>query len=614
MTALGLMNEPVGLPGASGREQAVSWEEASQATVAALRAAGEARTLTIPGYFYSGVQTWPECHPQAWIVDERILYEAHHYWDLDHDSTYELSFTEQLERLTSLRLTIEKAGVAGLVGAAVPWTVLPRSIRPRGRPCRPYHSGMRFESVHPRTRALVLSAVLLGLAAGDAVAAPGLPDRKADPVVLTGQAVPGLRGKAPDEIVGFRWTGKKWRQVPIQVDERALVDYRAVRQSPGAGAFSQLAYTDAGTHAGSDPNPTLDADDEIAAMARDAGERAGRREPAPRGVKGGSRAVVEVTDPLRPKAKRYLYLYRSKGRLDPAAGKSYVDYRFRLESGDYKSTYDFGGVANNGNGPPANPENSIVTTPFYSQHLLSRWIEDELRISAGGASGVDILDGDKAQVAYQCGRSELTFSRGGGGFIANVSGPVRAIRSYIGANSGTFTQRDHVYYDRADVTTTYLRVHPGISTISQFYDYSPAAAGMTYRNSLNPSGVTIDGVPETIAEGELRWEQVSGAQGSASIVSRVDTDLPGFAPGSYYLDDSTSPPVLQCGGYADMLAYGSSGPVITSSGANTDPTLGPASYLTGTRTTFYGGPREDVGVARLRSRQVDAPLEIRAKR
>ena len=192
-----------------------------------------------------------------------------------------------------------------------------------------------------------------------------------------------------------------------------------------------------------------------------------------------------------------------------------------------------------------------------------------------------------------------------------MGGPVRAIRSYIGANSGTYTQRDHIYYDRADVTTTYLRVHAGIKTISNFYDYSPAAAGMTYRNSLNPAGVRIDGVPDSIAAAPMSWEQVTGPQGSASIVSRVATDLPEFSLSSYYLDDSTSPPVKQCGGYADAAAYGASGPLFTSSGANTDPTLGAAFSLTGTRTTFYDEPGTAAQVAALRSRQVDSPLRIR---
>jgi hypothetical protein len=196
---------------------------------------------------------------------------------------------------------------------------------------------------------------------------------------------------------------------------------------------------------------------------------------------------------------RFVYLYRSRGGLDPAAGRSYVDYDFELLSGDYKTTYDFDGVPNGDNGsggPSANPERSTVTTPFYSERLLSRWIGDQLRITAGGATGVDILDGDKAQVNFGCQRAEVTFARGGGGFIANKSGPVRAIRSYIGANSGTYTQRDHIYYQRSEVATTYLRVHPGINVISQFLDYSPAAGGMTYRNSRFPNGVTIDGNPD----------------------------------------------------------------------------------------------------------------------
>jgi hypothetical protein len=85
-------------------------------------------------------------------------------------------------------------------------------------------------------------------------------------------------------------------------------------------------------------------------------------------------------------------------------------------------------------------------------------------------------------------------------------------------------------------------------------------------------------------------------------------------PSSYYLDDSTSPPVQQCGGYADSLALGASGTLASSEGGNTDPTLGPAAYLTASRTTFYGAPGEGAEVARLRSRQVDAPLRVRVQR
>ena len=467
-------------------------------------------------------------------------------------------------------------------------------------------------------RAAALPLFLLLSVPGSASAA-GVPNRKADPVVVTGARTPALVGTSPGKVVAFRWDGK-WRQVPVQVDERAVIDYRAVRQTTGFSPFSNLAYTDPNTFAGADPDPALDADDEIAAMAKDAGKRAGRKDGDPKGVAGSTKTRLRVSDPLQKDSKRYLYLFRAKGNLDPSVGKRYVDYSFKLGSGDYKTTYDWNGVADNGNGPPANVEDSSVKTPFYSQHLLSRWVQDGLSIGAGGASGVDILDGDKRQVNYGCGRSELTFSRGGGGFIVNKSGPVRAIRSYIGANSGTFTQQDHVYYQQGDVTTTYLRVHPGISTIDQFLDYSPAASGMTYRNSAKPAGVVIDGNPDFEMEtGDalgppITWEQATGGQGSVTLVTRVATDLPEFTAGSYYQDDSTSPATQQCGGYADDQAWGASGAAFTSSGANTDPTLGAPVYsLTGTRSNFYSGPGADAALGELRSEQVDSPLKVRVK-
>ncbi|MGA7436356.1 MAG: hypothetical protein WBW44_12180, partial [Solirubrobacterales bacterium] len=52
-------------------------------------------------------------------------------------------------------------------------------------------------------------------------AATGLPDREADPVVLTGSQLPDLLGAVPGRIVAFSWDGS-WKQVPVQVDERKV--------------------------------------------------------------------------------------------------------------------------------------------------------------------------------------------------------------------------------------------------------------------------------------------------------------------------------------------------------------------------------------------------------
>ena len=440
-----------------------------------------------------------------------------------------------------------------------------------------------------------------------------MPDRGSDPIVVEGADVARLIGAAPGDVVAFRFD-RGWRQVPVQVDERAIVDYEAVRQDGQGSPFSHLAYTDPDTFAGPDPDPAVDADDEIAAMAMDAGGRRPVDAADPKSVQDRTRVELVITDPLGTGEPRYLYLFRSGGSLDPAAGRDYVDYDFRLLSGDYRSTFDFDGVGDN-QGPPANPEDSLVSTEDYTQHLYSRWIGDGLGVRAGGASGVDILDGDKAQVSYGCGRAEVTFARGGGGYIANIDGPVRAIRSYIGANSGTYTQRDHVYYRSSEVTTTYLRVHPGISTITQFLDYSAAADGMTYRNSAQPLGVTIDGVPDPSLETgnsmgpQLTWEQVSGGQGTVTVINRALTNMPGVTIGSYYQDNLT-PSTQQCTGYADAEAHGASGATVTNAGQNTDPTLGAAFDFTGTRTNYFSAPGGDAALAERRSAQVDAPLQV----
>jgi hypothetical protein len=142
---------------------------------------------------------------------------------------------------------------------------------------------------------------------------------------------------------------------------------------------------------------------------------------------------------------------------------------------------------------------------------------------------------------------------------------------------------------------------------------------MTYRSSAYPSGVTIDGFPDagipvpgeaSVLQPPIEWEQATGGAGTLNTVSRVDTNLPGYVPGSFYRDEGSSPTFGQCGGYADSLSYGTSGVEFKSSGANTDPTLGAAYRLTGTRTTFFDGPNEDAAAAARRSEQIDDPLAV----
>jgi hypothetical protein len=385
------------------------------------------------------------------------------------------------------------------------------------------------------------------------VTVPGTLDRPADPVVLVGADIGALAGIAPGDLVAFRDTGSGWQQVPVQVDERALVTmYQIYGQTIGHPNLTILTYTDANTWVGADPDATLDANDEIVFMAKDTGGRVPASQGAPADVDPLSKVEIVVTDSVDVGSRGWVYLFRrTSGAISPGAGISYVDYQFHLlvGNGNYKTNYD---VAS---GP--NPENSTIDTAYYRRHFTERWVTDELRIDAG--TGVDLLDRHKFQFAPGVGtRTEDTFSAGEGAFVINKSGPVRGLRSWVGANSGPYTQREEVYYEQRQDVRTYLRVH-AIPAAMDLFDYTAAAGGMTYRNNLNLAGVPVDGAPDTVATGVIEWELLTGAQGSLSQSHVLDTNVPSYSVTSYYLDDTTPPPSdVQVSG--DSQAWGKAGP------------------------------------------------------
>ena len=423
--------------------------------------------------------------------------------------------------------------------------------------------------------------------------------RPTDPVVVKGSDVPALQSVAAGDVVAFSWVDD-WHQVAVQVDERKQVDLGTVYNA-AANGFVTTVYADANTFTGADANANVDADDEIAFRAVDAGLQAPAGSPAPAGTVAGSGVKLSLSTLIDGKTKKaYIYLFKRSGNLSPGAGKQFVDYDFNLLSGAYKTTYKLQ------DGP--NPEDSTVTTPYYTNHFSDRWLNDQLKITTPGSSGVDILDRAKPQFAPgNCGRTENTFNDAEGAFIANKSGPVRAIRSYIGANSGPLTQREHIFYERREDIRTFLRVH-AIPGIMDYFDYAPAADGMTYRNNVNTGGVTVDGVPDSVTPGSLAWESMDGDQGGLSIVHTTQTDIAGFASSSYYFDDSTpgTGAEAQCTG--DSTAYGNSGPWITQSIPNTDPRTAGFKNLLATRTLYF----EDAGNANgaARSTQLASPIQV----
>ena len=461
----------------------------------------------------------------------------------------------------------------------------------------------------PALRRIALVCLLVAFAAFAAGAQAAPLDRPDDPVVLTGSDVTGLQGIAPSELVAFRWTSG-WDQIAVQVDERRLID---VNEAFGAGytcsgnslcfarppfGVTYVNYTDPNTWVGPDTDPTVDANDEIALMAKDAGVKL-TGAPDPPGTAGRG-VEVKITDPLDG-GEGYVYLFKQDGSLDPGAGVQYVDYDFNLTSGNYKTTYKLNGGTSPNTG---NPETSTVVTANYQRAFTDRWFDNDIRITRGAATGVDILDRHDDQFLRNeatCGRSQLTFRGGEGAFIVNKSGPVRAIRDFIGANSSPQSQRQHIFYESKEEINTFLRVH-AIPGIIDFFDYSPAASGMVRRDPSNTSpGQTVDGVPDPGwvsfggTSGQEFWESMDGPQGALSMVHEFVTNNSDPTYSTSYAD-TTSPP-SRCGG--DAFLYGSSGPGSNSGISSTDQANGGTTRMFYRRTLYYDAPGQANGPARL---------------
>jgi hypothetical protein len=461
-----------------------------------------------------------------------------------------------------------------------------------------------------RTRIVVASALLVGTAAlvpggrpAGAAPVPIAAARAADPVVVSGAKVPTLKGARVGDIVAFRWAAK-WVQVPVQVNQRKQVELNTVYGNPAntSKPVKVVVYADPKTFTGGGSGK-LGALDEIAFMARDTGTATPPSFREPSGVVRNSGVRIAATDPLTG-AKGYVYLFRrASTKLVPGAGKKYVTYTFKLLSGGYKATYD------TVDGP--NAENTTVSSAHYARHFGDRWLDDAIRVKTGGATGVDVVDRHKALFAPgSCGRSEDTFDDAEGAFVANLSGPVRAIRSYIGANSGPYTQRTHVFYERREDIVTDLRVHP-IPSVMDFWDYSPAAAGMQYTNSSNVGDVPVDGAIDTLTSGAPDWEKIDGPQGSLTHVWRLVTNASGVTRTNWYEDNATNPST-QCTG--DAFAYGASGQRITSSIPNTDPHIGAAAKFQARETLYFEAPNRPTSAAQAHTDQIAHPLILAAQR
>ena len=227
----------------------------------------------------------------------------------------------------------------------------------------------------------------------------------------------------------------------------------------------------------------------------------------------------------------WVYIFKNDGTLSQDAGQPLVTYDFSLMktdglgSNDYFDAYVFecqegihGGdyECRDGEdtGERMNPEDTWFKSDHYERHWAHNWLSDQLKIKTDGATGENFFDTQDFQfVLKNCGRCVDSFMRGKTGFVANRVGPVRAIRSWIGANSGTITQREHHLYEQREDQITYLRAH----TLPGLFDYHNYLEGtaLTYYNCANMRGLEVDGKPDRVFNDTFcRYEMTTGDTGT----------------------------------------------------------------------------------------------------
>ena len=466
--------------------------------------------------------------------------------------------------------------------------------------------------------------------------------RSSDPVVLDGSALPKLLGTDPMHVVGFAWDGHAWHQIPVQVDQRDYVNPGQIYHLPTSSypdvygtttpykilvytppASLSPGYTSSGTYTPPASDPMFDALDQLSFLAADTGQQAGSSVALPSGVDVATREEVKASDPLAPSQVGYVYLFHSDTLTGGGAGTDGVKYSFSLDSGSYTGTYKMGtGSLAPNNTWGFNPEHSTVVTPSYSLNFGDRWLNNGLAIAQGGATGANILDRTHYYVTNTCSRSEDTFDGGAnnpgeGAFIVNISGPVRAIRSYIGANSYKYTVNTDIFYPDRQDTITELRGHAGLPGYGSADNFLTGTTGLTYSDPLN-NGVVIDGKPDAVAPIAYTtgstpppdWQMVSGVQGSLVTVRSIATDISGLNASTVYEDQNpASPP--QCTGEA--AAWGQNGMNITSPVGSvpiTDPTLTatPATLVL-TRYRYFEGPNLPATAAATIDTQALTPIQ-----
>jgi hypothetical protein len=320
--------------------------------------------------------------------------------------------------------------------------------------------------------------------------------RVLDPVVVVGSTMPDFAGVPLGQLFVYKYSGGVWSQIPWQFDE---VD-----------AISGLIVSSA--------NGLLDAQDQLAFMAADAGDQA----PAHAWLNDASAATypryeLAVNDPLSPTQHAWVYVYRSQ-TLSSAILPDYVSY---------------------------DAAQALLTSDRYKLgQMTDHPVFNRLELNGNPAN---ILDRTKIRVNFFFLGLQTEMNQTTTPPDLTRAGHVRVV-----LNGGGIIAYRAFYSNRIDVNVTSVPVPITWGRFSA--DLSPAASGSTYYDPNVPAGVVINGVPDTVpASPAADWSQVSGATGT--VVRIIDFSGAGGTATTYYKDNSA----LDSSDTGDQMSYGDAG-------------------------------------------------------
>ena len=345
--------------------------------------------------------------------------------------------------------------------------------------------------------------------------------RVMEPVILTGDQLPAWTGVALDQLFlyAYRQAGG-WEQIPWQFDEKQDRVYVA------------------------NEDGKLDADDELAFMARDCGDQALPSQwIADPDARNHRRYEITVTDPLHAGERCWVYLYRST-TLSQTTVDDYVDY----------AAY-------------------TATTPTYRLTLQPKQlIAADLKFFD---SQTDVLDRTKVRAK----KGGLLLTEDGlapddprTDWCGIRDGHVRTIAQFVGYDSVSGQSsilltlvnyrdvfQEHVTFDLSSLT-------PTLDEFRYSADLTPAMAGGTYYDANTSAGAPVDGKPDAIAASPFSpWNQVSHPT-LGSIVQVIDPASMGGTQQTYYKDDAS----YDSADTGDHKSYADPGLLVLQGGANLD--------------------------------------------